>query len=873
MAPRRRMLPLGTSLLAALLCCWACGRPAAPPPTSRVPGPTRPIPASPRPAPSVGAWEPAGFGGAGNFTGVYFDPAQPGLVYATSDVAGVFRSSDSGNHWEMLNGGLGNYEVSSFAVDPFDSHTLYAGTGAIAESDKAGIYVSHDAGVTWEHLSSTFANRITFRRFRTAAAIAPDPAQQGVLLSGSRENGIWRSTDGGLSWSQVYESPLIDTPLWNEGAVEDDPALPCPAPVSIVLFDPADPTVVYAGLDGFGVVRSAQGGASGSWQLASDGLPADAPLKYLAVGPGGVLYAAVGPAGVYRSTNGGDSWQPANGSLPLPGNWDAWVSSVAVHPGDPDVAYLTLTTYDEASVWKSTDGGATWVGKGDVSYDPINDPTEGWLAGPTLSWQVAIDPHQPDRLFFVNYWDILRSEDGGEHWQTRIAGAQNSCVTSLAVDADHPAGEPDVLYATHMDAGLLASSDGGATWQAVLPTSYDEALAGHYWRFTIARSGGTKAYYTTGDPWATDYGQVLRSGDGLNWTVVLQQERPAGTWMGGGMLGLAVDPGRPGTLYVAQDGGQVLKSEDGGDHWAPTAGQPGDDSFTYALAVDEAGRVFAGTLRGGLWRSADGGDSWEQVMSEQSTIFHLLAAPGALYASAGDANLYRSSDGGDSWQALTDFAAPDDGDGVGDQGMAIAVDPGNPNHLFFSRMDTWHAADAGPGLVESTDGGATWAPASAGLGHLKVSALVGSADGTLFAGTWCGGVWRRPAATAGSLSFPPTPQGSTTLPAGLAAVDDFLYQLQNLDLAAIGETAYDLVVTDYSADGSADGEFGAAQIAALKGSPGGPKIVLAYMSIGEAESYRFYWQDGWRPGNPPWLGVENPDWPGNYKVHYWDPAW
>jgi len=107
----------------------------------------------------------------------------------------------------------------------------------------------------------------------------------------------------------------------------------------------------------------------------------------------------------------------------------------------------------------------------------------------------------------------------------------------------------------------------------------------------------------------------------------------------------------------------------------------------------------------------------------------------------------------------------------------------------------------------------------------------------------------------------------------LAAVNDFLYQLQDLDLTAIGNTAYDLVVMDYSADGSEAGEFSADQIAALKHSPGGEKIVLAYMSIGEAENYRFYWQDGWTPGNPAWLDGENPDWPGNYKVHYWDPAW
>ncbi len=101
----------------------------------------------------------------------------------------------------------------------------------------------------------------------------------------------------------------------------------------------------------------------------------------------------------------------------------------------------------------------------------------------------------------------------------------------------------------------------------------------------------------------------------------------------------------------------------------------------------------------------------------------------------------------------------------------------------------------------------------------------------------------------------------------LTSVDDFLYQLQNIDLGAIGKTAYDLVITDYSSNGGEDGEF------TLKHSPGGPKIVLAYMSIGEAEDYRFYWLSDWENTGPKWLAAENTNWPGNYKVRYWDPDW
>jgi cysteinyl-tRNA synthetase len=113
------------------------------------------------------------------------------------------------------------------------------------------------------------------------------------------------------------------------------------------------------------------------------------------------------------------------------------------------------------------------------------------------------------------------------------------------------------------------------------------------------------------------------------------------------------------------------------------------------------------------------------------------------------------------------------------------------------------------------------------------------------------------------------------------APNDFVYQLQRIDPVALGQTKVDLVIMDYSRDGSDDERFTAEEIGALKASPGGPKTVLSYMSIGEAEDYRWYWQQSWdrnrdgRPdaGTPAWLGRSNPDWPGNYKVRYWDPAW
>jgi cysteinyl-tRNA synthetase len=105
------------------------------------------------------------------------------------------------------------------------------------------------------------------------------------------------------------------------------------------------------------------------------------------------------------------------------------------------------------------------------------------------------------------------------------------------------------------------------------------------------------------------------------------------------------------------------------------------------------------------------------------------------------------------------------------------------------------------------------------------------------------------------------------------SVNDFAYQLHNIDLAALGASKFDLLIIDYSADGSDAQRFTPEEIAALKDSPGGKKIVLAYLSIGEAQNFRGYWDLDWVTGNPSWLGLQNPEQPGNYHVQYWNPAW
>jgi cysteinyl-tRNA synthetase len=110
----------------------------------------------------------------------------------------------------------------------------------------------------------------------------------------------------------------------------------------------------------------------------------------------------------------------------------------------------------------------------------------------------------------------------------------------------------------------------------------------------------------------------------------------------------------------------------------------------------------------------------------------------------------------------------------------------------------------------------------------------------------------------------------------LAAAKSWGYQLQNVDPDESAAAPYDMLVLDYSRDGSNTLALTPEEVGKLKIKPdGGRRIVLSYLSIGEAETYRYYWKWhwGWFFGAPDWRGKQNTEWRGNYGVRYWQPDW
>ena len=151
------------------------------------------------------------------------------------------------------------------------------------------------------------------------------------------------------------------------------------------------------------------------------------------------------------------------------------------------------------------------------------------------------------------------------------------------------------------------------------------------------------------------------------------------------------------------------------------------------------------------------------------------------------------------------------------------------------------------------------------IGLLVVAAIVAI---SIYRGRKRAAVPTVPAAPASQHPTAPTARPSP------AAIRSWGYQLQHLDLRRAAESPFDLLVIDPSRDGSDDGTLSAAEVARLKTKPDGTRrLVVAYLSIGEAESYRGYWQSSWKKQKPAWLLAENPEWKENYAVCYWDPGW
>ena len=495
------------------------------------------------------------------------DPVDEGTVYVVCGNTGVFKTTDGGATWNAINTGITqlqdpNVVINRLLVDPVDPQVLYLSvTEELSPTNSstvlAGLYQSVDGGAHWAVTSisgrdvgdieidpSDHTHLLAVEGYglvsvtnsganSTPLASSPpdpsvirfDPTNDQHLYAGSYTSGMYESTDGGTTFTQL---PGYTT----EWAMD-------------VALDPVHPSNLYVSTADWGVFKSTDGGAS--WSPANTGIY-NVVVDLMLEGTDDVLYLASAGSGIYRSSDQGATWAEVGGgvtgSLPWQGDF---VYALVEDPTATSTLYAGTT----GGLFKTTDGGATWT------------ETDSGLYPYFLA--LAIDPEHTGTIYAGSGYGNgpYKSTDGGATWTTIATGLPMSAsdpdsdVQALAVD---PA-DSDVVYAGLFAKGLYKSTDAGATWNVAgtgLPATDVWAIAVDPSNHQVVYASTTAGMYKSTDAGTT----WLLSNSGME---------------GYFMTDIQIDPNDTADIYVSPRYGigPAFMSTDGGATWnALTGGLP-----------------------------------------------------------------------------------------------------------------------------------------------------------------------------------------------------------------------------------------------------------------------------------------------------------
>ena len=637
-------------------------------------------------------------------------------VYIGSASGGVWKSQNSGTTYKPVFDKQPVQSIGAVTVDPKNPKVVWVGTGeawtrnSVSVGD--GVYKSTDGGENWTNVGLKESEHI--------AKILVDPSDTntvyvcapGKLWSDSDERGVYKTTDGGKTWSKVLKGSNLSTGC------------------SMMSMDKSNPKILYAGLWDF---------RRKGWTFRSGGDGSNAPSG----------------SGLYKSVDGGATWNEISGATGLPTKpWGR--VAVTVAQSNPNAVYAFIEAEPPKNgLYRSDDGGQTWQAR---------DRSQNMIWRPFYFANLIVDPKNENKIYKPD-GSLIASSDGGKSF-SNISGGAHGDFHDVWID---PANTDHVI--TGDDGGVWYSYDGGNRWwkgdnlpvSQFYHVSVDNDRPYHVYGGLQDNSSwvGDSQYPggITNDRWENMYG-----GDGFWMFVDTSDPDYIYAESQGGEIGrvnrkthegrnlkplpqykegkqrfnwnspIHISPTQKGVVYI---GSQFLyRSADHGETWArispdlttndpekqkqeQSGGVTVDNSSAemhctiYAISESpkNSNLVWAGTDDGNLQITRDGGKSWTNVVTniaglpKNAWVSYVDAGhfdDGTAYATFdlhtfGDMGpyAYKTTDYGKSWSPLVATDAP-----VRGYAHVIREDIVNPGLLFLGTEF---------GLWISLDGGKQWA--------------------------------------------------------------------------------------------------------------------------------------------------------------------